>query len=276
MGTKVGSRMTDYLIILVGAPAVGKTCLVQRFVKGYCESRYRSTVLFDASGRCCACVHVSEERMQLVRSNSRPELGCIECSTTTCGAFCEDPFHRKVCLNILNIAGDMIDKPTVVPMLQRASAVVTVVDASRFEETLQEAHRWDAFVDRCCSNRTSLPRMILVNKSDLRVLSDDEIERIIAPQRRWFSVSAQNGSGINEAMSALVVDMELCEMELERVRKLKEQSSSTPPSKIITLGVTPGKNDSGDPKKCVRLRSVIVGDDDDDEDDYIARRRCDC
>ncbi len=114
-------------ICLLGAPGVGKTSLVARFVKSVFSEKYQATVGAKVDKKT---VQVNGEDVQLV---------------------------------IWDMAGDSAERLSHSPYLRGAAGHLVVADGTQ-PESMEEAHR---VVQEVTAHYGPLPLVFLVNKNDL-------------------------------------------------------------------------------------------------------------
>ena len=153
-------------ICLLGTSAVGKTSLVDRFVKGIFSDKYLTTVGVKISKKT---VHVRDYRVELLLWDLNGE----------------DRFQKLSSSYLRGAAGYFM-----------------VVDGSR-RDTLESAriiHR------RASEDIGDIPVCLLLNKSDLEdewEISEDEIEGLREDGWNIFVTSAKTGTGVEEAFLSL-------------------------------------------------------------------------
>ena len=247
MGTDFGSRGTAHIILVVGCIAVGKTATVERYTTNYFSSKYRATIGFDTSKRC-VCVHrakiyrtssssleedadgekekkngesCNQEDDSLVSLTIDP-LCCVECSSTTCAPFSTHINHRKLCVQLWHLAGNMLDKSVIIyPLFLRASGIIVMFDATRFSTTFSEARRWVDWIARtsAATSRPRVPVVLVANKCDLTTLTADQRSTALLECARYahekmgeiekfFEISAKTGDNVHESIDYLLVAIE--------------------------------------------------------------------
>jgi small GTP-binding protein len=157
-------------ICLLGAPGVGKTSLVARFVKGIFSEKYQATVGAKVDKKT---VQVGGEDVQLV---------------------------------IWDMAGDSAERLSRSPYLRGAAGHLVVADGTQ-PESLEEAQR---VAQEVVANDGPIPLVFLVNKNDLSNLwrvSAAEIERLGADHGKPFVTSAKSGEGVEQAFVTLAEKM---------------------------------------------------------------------
>jgi small GTP-binding protein len=157
-------------ICLLGAPGVGKTSLVARFVKGIFSEKYQATVGAKVDKKT---VQVGGEDVQLV---------------------------------IWDIAGDSAERLSHSPYLRGSAGHLVVADGTQ-PESLEEAQR---MAHEVVANHGPIPLVFLVNKNDLSNLwrvSAAEIERLGADHGKPFVTSAKSGEGVEQAFVTLAEKM---------------------------------------------------------------------
>jgi small GTP-binding protein len=157
-------------ICLLGAPGVGKTSLVARFVKSIFSEKYQATVGAKVDKKT---VQVGGEDVQLI---------------------------------IWDMAGDSAERISHSPHLRGAAGHLVVADGTQ-PESLEEAHR---VVHEVAALYGPLPLVFLVNKNDLANLwrvSAAEIDRLGADHGKPFVTSAKTGEGVEQAFVMLAEKM---------------------------------------------------------------------
>ena len=157
-------------ICLLGAPGVGKTSLVARFVKSVFSEKYQATVGAKVDKKT---VQVGGEDVQLV---------------------------------IWDMAGDSAERLSHSPYLRGAAGHLIVADGTQ-PESMEEAHR---VVQEVTAHYGPLPLVYLVNKNDLvnlwRVTPVD-VTRLGGEQGKVFVTSAKTGEGVEQAFVTLAEKM---------------------------------------------------------------------
>jgi small GTP-binding protein len=157
-------------ICLLGAPGVGKTSLVARFVKSIFSEKYQATVGAKVDKKT---VQVGGEDVQMV---------------------------------IWDMAGDSSECVSRSPYLRGAAGHLIVADGTQpesIEEALRMAHE-------VVAHEGAVPLVFLVNKNDLSNLwrvSPAEIERLGADHGKPFVTSAKTGEGVEQAFVTLAEKM---------------------------------------------------------------------
>ncbi len=157
-------------ICLLGAPGVGKTSLVARFVKSIFSEKYQATVGAKVDKKT---VQVAGEDVQLV---------------------------------IWDMAGDSAERISHSPYLRGAAGHLVVADGTQ-PDSLEEAQR---VVHEVTANYGPLPLVFLVNKNDLSNLwrvSVEEIARLGGDHGKPFVSSAKTGEGVEQAFVTLATKM---------------------------------------------------------------------
>lgn len=154
-------------ICMLGAPAVGKTSLVQRFVGGECCSAYLPTV------------GANIDKIQLLVDSDRLQL------------------------MLWDIQGGDRSSRRFFDYLKGASAIVYVVDGTRLD-TLEVALEFRRQIDN--SLVAPMPSIMLFNKADLSKtweISPSMINEVEADGIFALLTSAREGSGVNVAFNLL-------------------------------------------------------------------------
>ena len=159
--------MYNKKICMLGAPAVGKTCLVRRFVGSDCGRDYQATVGANIDK---IQLQVDSDRLQLM---------------------------------LWDIQGQERSSRRYFDYLKSASAIVYVVDGTRLE-TLDVALEFRRRIDDSLVG--PLPSIMLFNKSDLSKtweISPDMINNVEASGIFALLSSAREGTGVNTAFGLL-------------------------------------------------------------------------
>jgi small GTP-binding protein len=160
----------QHKVCMVGAFAVGKTCLVQRFVYSIYPDRYLTTV------------GVKIERKVLQRSGTPTTLLLWDLAG-------EDEFHT---LRMSYLRG--------------SSGYLLVADGTR-RATLDTAVSLQRNAEEVLG---PVPFILVVNKADLRASWEIDRDRLTALEGRGWQVleaSAKSGAGVEEAFAALAARM---------------------------------------------------------------------
>ena len=157
-------------ICLLGAPGVGKSSLVARFVKSIFSEKYQATVGAKVDKKT---VQVGGEDVQLV---------------------------------IWDMAGDSAERLSHSSYLRGAAGHLVVADGTQ-PESMEEAHR---VVQEVIAHYGPLPLVFLVNKNDLVNLwrvSAADIARLGGEHGNPFVTSAKTGEGVEQAFATLAEKM---------------------------------------------------------------------
>ena len=157
-------------ICLLGAPGVGKTSLVARFVKSIFSEKYQATVGAKVDKKT---VQVNGEEVQLV---------------------------------IWDMAGDSAERISHSPYLRGAAGHMVVADGTQ-PESLEEAQR---VVHEVIAHYGPMPLVFLVNKNDLANLwrvTPKDIDRLGGEHGAPFVTSAKTGEGVEQAFIAIAEKM---------------------------------------------------------------------
>ena len=159
-------------ICLVGEGAVGKTCLIRRFIHDQFDDRYISTL----------GAKVSKKELKVDGTN-----GGIDVDMTIWDIMGEKGFRE-----LLKEA-----------YFHGAQGVLAVCDVTR-KETLEDLEEWVAAVVKVTGN---IPLELLANKADLKgqqALSDSDIKAAAAAHKApWMFTSAKTGENVERAFAEL-------------------------------------------------------------------------
>jgi small GTP-binding protein len=159
-------------ICLVGEGAVGKTCLIRRFIHDQFDDRYISTL----------GAKVSKKELKVDGTN-----GGIDIDMTIWDIMGEKGFRE-----LLKEA-----------YFHGAQGVLAVCDLTR-KETLKDLEEWVAAVVKVTGN---IPIEFLANKADLKgqqALSESEVKAVAAAHRApWMFTSAKTGENVERAFAEL-------------------------------------------------------------------------
>ncbi|MCW5558383.1 MAG: GTP-binding protein [Verrucomicrobiae bacterium] len=158
--------MIQKKICMVGAPSVGKTSLVARYVHSIFSDKYLSTV----------GVKIDQKRLQVD--------------------------GRDVTLMVWDLAGDDDFQPLKVSYLRAAAGYLLVADGSR-RATLEHAVQLHARVTQAVG---TVPFVLVLNKSDLVGQWDIEDARLAALMAQGWTVertSARDGTGVEAVFEKL-------------------------------------------------------------------------
>ena len=156
-------RVLQKKICMIGAPGVGKTSLVARYVHGIFSERYLSTI------------GVKIDRKVLERQ------------------------HDRLQLMLWDINGNGTLNQLTMSYMRGASGYLLVADGSR-AETLDTAASLQA---QLASAHADLPFVLLLNKADLRSAWQLEPTAVEALGWPWLETSAKDGLGVEQAFSKL-------------------------------------------------------------------------
>lgn len=156
-------------VLMLGASAVGKTSLVQRFVKGIFSEKYLTTI------------GVKIDRKHLI----------IE--------------GQEVDLLLWDINGNDEFQNVQASYFRGASGYLLVIDGTR-KETLDDAYLLQREAERAIGN---VPFVMIFNKSDLDEWEFDEttINEIKSKELTTLKTSAKTGKGVDDAFRALTYKM---------------------------------------------------------------------
>ncbi len=161
-------------ICLVGEGAVGKTCLIRRFIHDQFDDKYISTLGAKVS------------KKEITIRNPKGD-GEVDVDMTVWDIMGEKGFRE-----LLKEA-----------YFHGAQGILAVCDVTR-KETLQELPEW---VDSVNKVTGTIPMMLLANKCDLtdqRVLSDDDVRKVADGYRApWFWTSAKSGENVEDSFKRL-------------------------------------------------------------------------
>ena len=157
-------------ICMVGAFAVGKTSLVQRFVKSIFDDKYLTTVGVKIDKKA---VEVNGTAVELL---------------------------------LWDIQGEDELSKMRLSYLKGAAGYLFVVDGTR-SATLDTALEIEKLAE---ASKLGAPSIILINKSDLEYqweISEEEVQSLTADGRTVIKTSAKNGTGVEEAFLSLTQRM---------------------------------------------------------------------
>lgn len=160
----------DYVfkLLLLGEPAVGKTSLILRFVKDSFKSDYMSTI---GANFLVKEVTLANE--------------------------------ASVMLQIWDIAGQSLEARYAQSYYAGAAGALYVYDVTR-PETLEGLKNWHKDVKKQVSKE--FLSVVVGNKNDLEIAVSDSAREEMSQKTgslESFSTSAKEGTGVNEAFSAL-------------------------------------------------------------------------
>src|SRR5215472_2224274 len=157
-------------ICLLGTFAVGKSSLMERFVKSIFSERYHSTV----------GVHVQKRTVEL-------ESGAID-------------------LIIWDLAGEDEFVSLRTAYLRGAAGYILVADGTR-RETLNKALDMQKRADRALGG---VPFVLMANKTDLEgdwAIQDDDLDSLTRKGWTVFKTSARTGEGVSDGFIRLAKTM---------------------------------------------------------------------
>ncbi len=161
-------------ICLVGEGAVGKTCLIRRFIHDQFDDKYISTL----------GAKVSKKEIRLANPNGQ---GDVEIDMTVWDIMGEKGFRE-----LLKEA-----------YFHGAQGILAVCDVTR-KDTLMELPEWVNAVNKVAG---AVPMTLLANKVDLkhqRVVTDDEITKVAESYKApWMSTSAKTGENVEAGFQKL-------------------------------------------------------------------------
>ena len=161
-------------ICLVGEGAVGKTCLIRRFIHDQFDDKYISTL----------GAKVSKKEITLRNPNGDGEL---EIDMTVWDIMGEKGFRE-----LLKEA-----------YFHGAQGILTVCDVTR-KDTLLELPEWVNAVNKVAG---AVPMTLLANKVDLvnqRAVTDDEIAKVAESYKAaWIATSAKTGVNVESGFQKL-------------------------------------------------------------------------
>jgi small GTP-binding protein len=157
----------NYKILIIGDPAVGKTSLLLRFVKGSFSGDTMNTV-------------GSEEYLS-------KEL-------TVDG--------QKTTLNIWDTAGQEKFRTITSSYYRGAEGVIIVFDLNR-QETFDHVAKWHEQIVRYASEE--VPVIVVGNKSDLEKVVDESVINSICKEKlmHYYEASAANGNNVEQVFTHL-------------------------------------------------------------------------
>jgi len=173
-GRKRNERL--YKILIIGELGVGKTSIIQRYVHQFFSTQYRATIGVDFSLKM-----LQWDRNTLIR------------------------------LQLWDIAGQERFGSMTRVYYKEAVAAFIVFDSSR-SQTFDAIMKWKNDIDEKIQlpNGESVPCVLLANKSDLvsegLVAAPDRMSAWVAEHgfAAWFSTSAKDNTGIDEAATCIV------------------------------------------------------------------------
>jgi len=161
-------------VCLVGEGAVGKTCLIRRFIHDQFDDRYISTL----------GAKVSKKELKLPHPKS---AGMIEIDMTVWDIMGEKGFRE-----LLKEA-----------YFHGAQGILAVCDVTR-KDTLLELPEWIDSVNKVAG---TVPLTVLANKIDLidqQVVSEDEVKKIAESYKApWLQTSAKSGENVEQGFKSL-------------------------------------------------------------------------
>lgn len=158
--------MTKKKICLLGAPGVGKSSLVARFVKSIFSEKYQASVGAKVDKKT---VQANGEQVELV---------------------------------IWDMAGDSAERLSHSPYLRGSAGHLVVADGTQ-PETIEEGVR---LAHEVAVNHGDVPLVFLVNKSDLANLwrvTPEAIARLAGEKGKVFLTSAKTGENVEQAFVTL-------------------------------------------------------------------------
>ncbi len=162
--------MTKKKICLLGAPGVGKTSLVARFVKSIFSEKYQASVGAKVDKKT---VQANGQQVELV---------------------------------IWDMAGDSAERLSHSPYLRGSAGYLVVADGTQ-PESIEEAIR---LAHEVAINHGDVPLVFIVNKSDLTNLwrvSPEAIARLAGEKGHAFLTSAKTGENVEQAFVKLAAMM---------------------------------------------------------------------
>jgi len=161
-------------ICLVGEGAVGKTCLIRRFIHDQFDDKYISTL----------GAKVSKKEVSLTNPNGQ---GDVEVDMTVWDIMGEKGFRE-----LLKEA-----------YFHGAQGILAVCDVTR-RDTLIELPEWVSAVNKVAG---AIPMAILANKVDLteqRVVTDEELSKAAESYKApWLRTSAKSGENVEAGFQKL-------------------------------------------------------------------------
>lgn len=161
-------------VCLVGEGAVGKTCLIRRFIHSQFDDKYISTL----------GAKVSKKEMRMLNPKGDGE---IEIDMTIWDIMGEKGFRE-----LLKEA-----------YFHGAQGILAVCDVTR-RDTLMELPEWVNAVNKVAG---AIPMTLLANKVDLvdhRAVTDEEIQKIAESYKApWLLTSAKTGANVEEGFKSL-------------------------------------------------------------------------
>jgi small GTP-binding protein len=112
---------------------------------------------------------------------------------------------------------------TVNPLHYRGTAGIMVVFDLGMSSSFREIPWW---IEQCQKHGPGAKLILIGNKSDLeQTVSDDEIQKLVTTyQIPFFKTSARNGTGVTEAMTALV---KICGKKIDQdIRENKKRAKT--------------------------------------------------
>jgi len=161
-------------ICLVGEGAVGKTCLIRRFIHSQFDDKYISTL----------GAKVSKKEMRMPNPKGNGEL--------------------EIDITIWDIMGEKGFRELLKEAyFHGAQGILAVCDVTR-RDTLMELPEWVNAVNKVAG---AIPMTLLANKADLvdqRSVTDEEISKIAESYKApWLLTSAKTGDNVEEGFKSL-------------------------------------------------------------------------
>lgn len=202
-----GAQKNDFLlkVVLIGAPSVGKTSIIQRFVTKKFSEDYRATIGADFK---CRNVEID---------------------------------NKSVLLQIWDTAGQERFRALATPFYRGANICVLVFYVSK-KLTFDALEFWQReFLDHIASDNINLPMVIIGNKKDLGpTITEREVNDWIRQNQHnnmiYVETSAKDGTNINLAFEKAA---ELC------LKQYANNSNLYIPQNEVTTHDPNENNDSG-------------------------------
>lgn len=172
MTAEIEDDIWKFKIILAGAGAVGKTTLMNQFVRGSFSGEYKATIGVDILSKE---ITLNRERI------------------------------HKIKLQIWDIAGQELFRSFRKRFFSNSRGVLLIFDLT-VPQSLNDLHTW---IDDIYEIAGSIPIVLIGNKVDLtelRTITQESIQEFLAKHdiSKHFLTSALTGSNVDDAFSSLV------------------------------------------------------------------------